>query len=115
MPLVTVVYGTVTNGIVEQHVDMLVPSSPKDLNSSGPELTNSIGMHPASNDVLTSLLLALPPQTWSGIKDDTLLQEINTPASMDNLPTLLQEEVPCAKVSVITTFCYCYWCRKPIK
>ncbi|KAI3741978.1 hypothetical protein L1987_59657 [Smallanthus sonchifolius] len=93
MPPVTVVSGTVTDGIVKQHVDMLVPLSPKNLNSSSPELTNSIGMHPASNDVLTALLLALPPQTWSGIKDDTLLQEIITLVSMDNLPTLLQEEI----------------------
>nr|AQT18915.1 phytochelatin synthase 1 [Tagetes patula] len=93
MPPVTVVSGTVTNGIVEQQVDMLVPSSPKSSSSSSPEVTNCIGMHPASNDVLTALLLALPPQTWSGIKDDTLLQDINTLVSLDNLPTLLQEEI----------------------
>ncbi|KAI3787150.1 hypothetical protein L1987_41402 [Smallanthus sonchifolius] len=93
MPPVTVVSGTVTNGIGERHVDILVPSSPKNLSSSNSELTNSNGLHPASNDVLTALLLALPQQTWSGIKDDTLLQEIDTLVSMDNLPTLLQEEV----------------------
>ncbi|KAJ0566013.1 putative glutathione gamma-glutamylcysteinyltransferase [Helianthus annuus] len=82
MPHVTIVSGTVTNGIGEQHVDMLVPS-----------LTNRIGLHPASSDVLIALLLALPPQIWSGIKDDILLREIDTLVSMDNLPTLLQEEV----------------------
>ncbi|KAI3694349.1 hypothetical protein L1987_77314 [Smallanthus sonchifolius] len=93
MPPVTVVSGTVTNGIGDRHVDILVPSYPKNLSSSNSELTNGNGLHPASNDVLTALLLALPQQTWSGIKDDTLLQEIDTLVSMDNLPTLLQEEV----------------------
>ncbi|KAI7743981.1 hypothetical protein M8C21_001748 [Ambrosia artemisiifolia] len=81
-PPVTLVSGTMTNGIGEQHVDVLAPS-----------LNNCIGLHPASHDVLIALLLALPPQTWSGIKDDTLLQEIATLVSLDNLPTLLQEEV----------------------
>ncbi|GJS54398.1 glutathione gamma-glutamylcysteinyltransferase 1-like protein [Tanacetum coccineum] len=90
---VTVVSGTVTNGIGEQHVDVLVPSSPNRLSSSGCDLTSCNGMHPASNDVLTILLLALPPQTWLGIKDGSLLQEVNSLVSMAKLPTLLQEEV----------------------
>ncbi|XP_071696788.1 glutathione gamma-glutamylcysteinyltransferase 1-like isoform X2 [Rutidosis leptorrhynchoides] len=90
---VTVVSGTVTNGIGQQHVDMLVPSSSQSTSVSSSGLTNCIGKHPASNDVLTTLLLALPPQTWSGIKDGNLLQEINTIVCTDNLPTLLQEEI----------------------
>ncbi|CAH1424216.1 unnamed protein product [Lactuca virosa] len=73
------VSGTVTNGIEVQQVDVLVPSS--------------LEMHPATNDVLTVLLLALPPQTWFGIKDEKLLQDISSLVSIDSLPTLLQEEI----------------------
>ncbi|KAI3526586.1 hypothetical protein L1887_05843 [Cichorium endivia] len=81
---VTVVSGTVTNGIGVQQVDVLVPSSLK--------LLDSNGLGP-SNDVLTVLLLALPPQTWFGLKDATLSRDINSLVSIDNLPTLLQEEI----------------------
>lgn len=66
-----------SNGDVQ--VDVLVPSS--------------LEMHPATNDVLTVLLLALPPQTWFGIKHEKLLQDISSLVSIDSLPTLLQEEV----------------------
>ncbi|CAI9288431.1 unnamed protein product [Lactuca saligna] len=76
---VTVVSGTVTNGIEVQQVEVLVPSS--------------LEMHPATNDVLTVLLLALPPQTWFGIKDEKLLKDISSLVSIDSLPTLLQEEI----------------------
>ncbi|KAL5711926.1 glutathione gamma-glutamylcysteinyltransferase [Ranunculus cassubicifolius] len=83
---VTMVSGTVFTGTSEQGVDMLVPSG------SGPDSCSCTGMHPASNDILTALLLALPPKTWSGIREEKLQSEICDLVAMENLPSLLQEE-----------------------
>ncbi|GKB99709.1 glutathione gamma-glutamylcysteinyltransferase 1-like protein, partial [Tanacetum coccineum] len=79
---VTVVSRTVMNGMGKQQLDVLIPSS-----------SSCIAMHPTSSDVLTALLLALPPETWFSIKDENLLHDISGLVSIDNLPTLLQEEI----------------------
>ncbi|NP_001289777.1 glutathione gamma-glutamylcysteinyltransferase 1-like [Nelumbo nucifera] len=91
---VTVVSGTVLSGCSEQGVELLVPSSPTRRRACcGSSSSNYFGMHPVSNDVVTVLLLALPPRTWSGIKEEKLKQEISSLVSTESLPLLLQEEV----------------------
>ncbi|XP_051143617.1 glutathione gamma-glutamylcysteinyltransferase 1-like isoform X2 [Andrographis paniculata] len=91
---VTVVSGMVVNGNGKQGVDVLVPSSSSSSESCCNHDKPSGGLlHPASNDVLTALLLALPPHTWYGIKEKRVLEEISCLVSAENLPSLLQEEI----------------------
>ncbi|KAJ0963725.1 hypothetical protein J5N97_028847 [Dioscorea zingiberensis] len=90
----TIISGTVVSGHNEQGVDVLVPSSPKNTSERCNSCPCSIVVkHPASNDILTVLLLALPPQTWIGIKDEKLSSEIQALVSDENLPVVLREEV----------------------
>ncbi|KAF9609631.1 hypothetical protein IFM89_017770 [Coptis chinensis] len=91
---VTMVSGTVITGRNEQGVDMLVPSSQiKPSCCSLDPGSGSTGMHPASNDIITALLLALPPKTWSGIREEKLFKEICNLVATEKLPSFLQEEV----------------------
>lgn len=90
---VTVVSGVVANGSGKQGFDMLIPSSQGQLYCSNSSPDGCSGMHPASNDILTALLLALPSQTWSGIKESKVLRDIHSLFSSDNLPLMLREEI----------------------
>lgn len=101
---ITVVSGRVVNGNSEQGVDVLVPSFLTKVGCCGSECSCT-RMHPNSDDVLTALLLALPMDTWSGIKDEKLIQEMYRLVSTENLPTLLQEEVYFTFVLLFLAFC----------
>lgn len=90
---ITTVSRTVVNGNSEHGVDVLISSSFGKLSYSCSNPSKNISMHPAGTDVLTVLLLSLPSTTWDGITDEQLLAKIRDLASIDNLPTLLQEEV----------------------
>ncbi|KAJ8478384.1 hypothetical protein OPV22_022111 [Ensete ventricosum] len=89
----TVVSGTVVSSGNQHEVDLQVPVSKATTGcccNSTPN--NCTVMHPASIDVLTVLLLALPPNTWLNIKDKSLLSEIQGLVLTDNLPDALQQE-----------------------
>ncbi|XP_056175100.1 glutathione gamma-glutamylcysteinyltransferase 1-like isoform X2 [Syzygium oleosum] len=90
---VMVLSATIVNGKNEEKVDMLVPQSLMELCCGAPDPNHCISTQPVGSDILTLLLLMLPPQTWCGIKDEKLLEEVQSLVSKDNLPAMLQEEV----------------------
>ncbi|CAH9074525.1 unnamed protein product [Cuscuta epithymum] len=93
---VTIVSGRVMddNDKVEEGLDVLVPTSRLKPHCCASGTDSSLdNFHPASNDVLTALLLALPPETWSNIKEGRVLKEMNSLSSIENLPLVLQEEI----------------------
>lgn len=106
---VTLVSGTVKTGGGEHGVDVLVPLCLRE--RSGLCLSNEgqcIGLHPSTADVLTVLLLALPLNTWSGIKDEKLRMEVTGLVTTENLPPLLQEEVTETTFSVLKYYSHLF-------
>eukprot|EP01018_Ginkgo_biloba_P009702 Gb_13896 [translate_table: standard] len=94
----TIVSGTVITNGTEQGIDMLVPSAVQEKYTpcctDGENCSaNWLQMYPASKDVLSILLLALPPHTWREIQEKELKEEIYHLVSFDNLSAGLQEEV----------------------
>ncbi|KAJ3672150.1 hypothetical protein LUZ60_006871 [Juncus effusus] len=82
----TILSGTVVNSSGnEQNVDVLVPNC-----SSNP---NCSVKFPASNDVLSVLILSLPIEAWAGIKDRKVFDEMRELVCTESLPELLQWEI----------------------
>ena len=93
-----VVSGTVRANGSEQGIDVLVPTAaqiknPPCCNNGESSSANFLQWYPASKDLLTVLLLALPPQTWHEIQKKELQEDIYRLVSLDNLFTGLREEV----------------------
>ncbi|XP_030460846.1 glutathione gamma-glutamylcysteinyltransferase 1-like [Syzygium oleosum] len=84
---------TIVNGKNKEKVNMLAPQSLMELFCGAMDPKNCTSTQPVGSNILTALLLTLPPETWCGIKDEKLLEEVQSLVSMDNLPAMLQEEV----------------------
>nr|DAD46730.1 TPA_asm: hypothetical protein HUJ06_016667 [Nelumbo nucifera] len=82
----TELYKHVTKWLSSKHSHQIKTTSSNDA-------TSCDGYYLASSDILTVLLLALPPCTWSNLKDAELLKEINSLVSIGSLPCTLQKEV----------------------
>ncbi|XP_062190304.1 glutathione gamma-glutamylcysteinyltransferase 1-like [Phragmites australis] len=91
--LKTVISGSVVSEGNEQGVDMILPMSPPSTSSCNSRLNSEIMKYPSNADVLTVLLLALPPSTWLSIKDERLKAEFQTLVSTDSLPDDLKQEI----------------------
>ncbi|KAK2632364.1 hypothetical protein EUGRSUZ_L01652 [Eucalyptus grandis] len=76
----------------EGKVNMLVPQSLMKLCSGAPDPNDCTSTRPVGSNILTVLLLMLPPETWCGIKDEILREEVQSLVSMDSLPAMLQRE-----------------------
>ncbi|KAL8160701.1 hypothetical protein V2J09_002238 [Rumex salicifolius] len=78
----------------ERRIDVLIPYC--QVNSDGNSCCGSthVGrMHPSVVDVVTVLLFALPPQTWLGIQNEGLKEEIHRLTFTNDLLPSLQQEV----------------------
>ncbi|EPS73368.1 phytochelatin synthase 1, partial [Genlisea aurea] len=79
----------VASGGAADEMDVLVPVSESECGACCHPETR----RPHGDDLLTALLLALPPETWGGIGDRKVLDEVSELVSTERLPMLLQEEI----------------------
>lgn len=105
---VTVLSGKVVSGQNEERVEIFVPSS---LVKQGCSSSNNpcTTFQPPGTSILPALLLAFPPDKWSGILDEKLLQEVRDLVSIPNLPPLVQHEV---KMNLFFSLGFILICRK---
>ena len=84
----------------EPGVSMLLPMCHHSRSPYNSSMRDEIIKYPSSGDVLTVLLLALHPGTWSSIIDERLKAEFQTLVSTDDLPDVLKREVCCHNPSI---------------
>ncbi|KAJ8749104.1 hypothetical protein K2173_013711 [Erythroxylum novogranatense] len=91
---VTAVSGGVNDDGNGKGIDILVPfSQSKAGGLCDAEMDRCICMPPRTGDAFTVLIFSLPESTWSNVKDEELRGQMRSLVSVDNLPSLLQEEV----------------------
>lgn len=91
---VSVVSGKVIVEDSECVVEVLVPCCQRKSSCSCEYGSNTSNReHPSVADVLTVLILVLPPDTWNCLKDAELREDFRGIVSNNNLPDLLQLEV----------------------
>ncbi|KNA23610.1 hypothetical protein SOVF_023440 [Spinacia oleracea] len=91
---VTIISGKVIVKNSECGVEMLVPCCQRKAGCSCEYGSNTSNReHPSVVDALTVLILALPPDTWSNLKDARLRDNFCGIVSTNNLPDLLQQEI----------------------
>ncbi|KMT05873.1 hypothetical protein BVRB_7g165320 isoform C [Beta vulgaris subsp. vulgaris] len=90
----TVVSGKVIVRDYECGVEMLVPCCQRKSGSPSDCASNTSNREsPSVFDVLTVLILTLPPDTWHSLKDERLREDFCGIVSTNNLPCLLQQEI----------------------
>ncbi|KAK9733774.1 hypothetical protein RND81_04G091300 [Saponaria officinalis] len=90
---ITLASGRVIVEDVEHGIEMLAPCCQRKSSCLSKDISKSCDGKPSVNVVLTVLILALPPTTWSYLRHPMLCQEFCGIVSTNNLPDLLRLEV----------------------
>ncbi|KAH9603079.1 hypothetical protein KSS87_009457 [Heliosperma pusillum] len=92
LQFISIASGSIIMKDPERGVEMLVPCCQRKSGSLSEDGSNASNGNPSVDDVLTVLILALPPSTWSYLKHLKLREDFYGIVSTDNLPDLLRQE-----------------------